>query len=133
MTAHGYRLLAGGAVLVLGGWLLPLMAGRLGLDTLLPGPAVGILAWSGAAALGGFIARTGFLPVALVLWAAVWKLALLALYQIAAPAGGVSVLALLQFNALPMALSLAATVVGTLLGQRVATRGRRGPPDPVVA
>ena len=81
----------------------------------------------------GRVHRPHGIPVTLVLWAAVWKLALLALYQIAAPAGGVSVLALLQFNALPMALSLAATVVGTLLGQRVATRGRRGPPDPVVA
>ena len=133
MSRHAVRLLAGAVLLVVVGWLLPFLAARAGLGDVLTTPEIGALGWAVAAFLGGFVARTGFLPVAFVMWVAVWKLSLLALYQIAAPTGEASVVGLLQLNALAIAMSLAATFAGTLLGQKAAACWARHGGGPVAA
>lgn len=126
-----WRLVAGGVVLVGVGWLLPVLAQRAGLGAASSTPALFALSWGIASFLGALVARTGFLPVALVLWVAVWKLVLFTLYRISEPVGEASVLGLLQLNALAIVLSLAATIAGALLGQRMAARWQRRGGGPV--
>ena len=133
VSGHAWRLVAGALVLVGAGWLLPVLAQRTGLGAVFSTPAFFALSWGVASFLGALVARTGFLPVALVLWVAVWKLVLFTLYRIAEPVGQASLLGLLQSNALAIVLGLSATIAGALLGQRAAARWQRRGGGPLAA
>lgn len=79
-----------------------------------------------ATAIGGFIARRGFVLPALGLWLVEWLLAVYVLYFIAAPTGQASFLAIAQINLLSIVLSALAVATGALLGQSLARRAQSG-------
>lgn len=82
------------------------------------------LAVGAGAFVGGWIARAGLLPLAVVLWAIQWAVQAQVLAQIAGPsanAGGFWTRVLLQ-NQNAIAATLAATLAGAWLGQRLGAR-----------
>lgn len=88
-----------------------------------------ILVFFLAATAGAWLARSRFVVPALLAWAVFWTAVIGVLHLIAAPAGGSSIAATLQFNWLAIVLSGAATVAGALCGHILA-----GSPDrPLVA
>ncbi|GAB6197523.1 hypothetical protein [Lysobacter xanthus] len=86
-------------------WLQPALAGLVG------------------AGAGGFVARNGFLPVALVVQLCVWVLIVHLLHAIAN--GQSPYTQIIVRNLGVLAISMLAAVLGALLGQRLA--GSRGP------
>ncbi|MEG3193174.1 hypothetical protein [Lysobacter sp. D1-1-M9] len=98
-----------------------------GLDTALgPLPLADILGVLLAMGAGGWVARRpGFRWLALGLMAAVWLATLAVLGTFAAPGGPApmrSIVAMLQYNALAIVLTLAAAWLGAVLGERAAHR-----------
>ena len=82
-----------------------------------------------AAALGGYIARARFVPVALLVHALVW---LLILYTLHSMGNGQSTyLAIAGFNAFGMAVAFPLVALGAYLGQRLSVQ--RGPRAPAAA
>lgn len=81
------------------------------------------------ATLGGLIARSRFVPAALLVHAAIWLVILYTLHSLAN--GQSTYLAIASHNASAMALSFPLVGLGAYLGQRLAAR--RGPSPPVVA
>ena len=82
-----------------------------------------------AAGLGGFIARTRFVPVALIVHAVVWLAILYTLYRIAN--GQSTYLAIAGSNALAMAVAFPLVGLGAYLGQWLSAR--RAPRAPAAA
>jgi len=72
-----------------------------------------------AAISGGFIARRGFVPIAIATYAIFWGLAI---YHVHKFGLGQSYLDLIVSNAAPIALSIASVGIGAFIGQRL-TRG----------
>ena len=88
----------------------------------LPGQGTGnsvLVAFAGAFA-GGVFARRQFLLPALAVWLVIWAAITYILYSIAAPTGQGSVLSILQYNLVAIALSAVATAIGAILGQMLA-------------
>lgn len=83
-----------------------------------------VLVTFAAMALGGWIARRHFRWVALALSVVVWIATIAALQAIAAPMGAptLSLAGIVKFNALAIVLSLAASWLGALLGERLVAR-----------
>lgn len=80
-----------------------------------------------AMAFGGWVARCRFRWIAVALGAVVWAATIVVLVAIAPPAGAGTTMSLpgiLKFNALAIALSLAASWLGASLGERLAARQR---------
>lgn len=71
-------------------------------------------------AIGGFIARRGFVLPALGLWLVEWIVVAWFLLRIAAPTGQASLPAILQLNLPAIVLSAIAVVLGALNGQALA-------------
>ena len=86
-------------------WLQPTLAGLVG------------------AGAGGFVARNGFLPVALVVQLAVWTLIVYLLHSAANGQTPYAQIAVRNLGVL--GISLVAAAVGVLLGQRLAGSHRR--------
>ena len=79
-----------------------------------------------AALVGGWVAGHRFLLPAMVVWLLIWIAIVYLLYRIAAPAGPVSIVGMLQYNWVAFLLSGATTAIGALLGQVIAvSRARR--------
>ena len=74
-----------------------------------------------AAAWGGFIARKGFVPVALGMYVAFWSMALYHLHKFSP---GSTYATLLFINIAAIALSFAGVIGGALLGQFLAGSGK---------
>lgn len=73
-------------------------------------------------AVGGFIARKGFVLPALGLWFVEWLAVFYVLYRVAAGTGQASVMTIAQLNLLNVVLSAVAVALGALLGQALAAR-----------
>lgn len=85
----------------------------------------GVVTTFAAMTLGGWIARRNFRWVALALGAVVWIATIAVLPSVATPTdASMSLLEILKFNALTIALSLAACWLGATLGERIAARQR---------
>ncbi|MGH8075390.1 MAG: hypothetical protein ACREO4_15165 [Lysobacter sp.] len=90
------------------------------------GVAQSALVFFVAAVVGGWVAGHRFLLPAMAVWLLIWIAIVYLLYRIAAPAGPVSIVGMLQYNWVVMLLSGAATAVGALLGQAISvSRARR--------
>lgn len=86
----------------------------------------GAAATFAAMVLGGWVARRNFRWVALALSVVVWIATIAVLHSVATHSGGwaLSLSGILKFNALAIALSLAASWLGAVLGERMAARHR---------
>jgi hypothetical protein len=79
----------------------------------------------GAAGAGGFIARARFVPIALLVHAAISLAILYILHSIAN--GQVTYRGLVGYNALAMAIGFSTVALGAYVGQRLSHRGPRAP------
>ena len=70
-----------------------------------------------AALVGGWLAGRRFLLPAVATWLLIWVAIVYLLYRIAAPAGPVSIVGMLQYNWVDLILSGCSTVAGALCGQ----------------
>ena len=75
--------------------------------------------------LGAFIAKRNFLLPAFAVWFLCWSLALYLLYLVAEPTGQASITGIARYNAIAIGLSAIATLIGVLVGQRLAQRSQR--------
>lgn len=85
----------------------------------------GVITTFAAMTLGGWIARRNFRWIALALCVVVWIATLGMLQAVARPDGAViamSLMGILKFNALAIALSLAASWLGAMFGEHLAAR-----------
>ena len=78
-----------------------------------------------AAGIGGFIARTRFVPVALLVQAVAWLVVLYILRSIGN--GQNSYAAIAWLNTAAMSVSFSLVALGAYLGQRLSARGPRAP------
>ena len=79
-----------------------------------------------AAGVAGFIARSRFVPIALLVHALVWLVSLYMLHRIAN--GQSAFLGIARYNAVAMAASFSLVGVGAYLGQRLSVCRRPGAP-----
>lgn len=90
------------------------------------GVAQSALVFFVAAVVGAWVAGHRFLLPAMAVWLLICIAIVYLLYRIAAPAGPVSIVDMLQYNWVALLLSGAATAIGALLGQAIAvSRARR--------
>ncbi|MFD0739871.1 hypothetical protein ACFQZQ_11310 [Lysobacter koreensis] len=83
----------------------------------------GVLVTFAAMTLGAWIARRDFRWVALALNAVLWVMVIAVLHSVAMPTdANASLSAILKFSGLGIVLSLAASWLGAMLGQRLAAR-----------
>lgn len=117
------RIFAGIVVMVATAWALSFASELLNFDRLLADPVSGGLTLLISALLGGFVARSGFLLPALLLWFVVWAPTIYILYRIGQPTSAApSVIDVLSFNAVALATSLIGASGGALLGQHLSRR-----------
>lgn len=122
LQVNGKRMILGIIGMLATAWALGQVSELLSLGRHIPDAALGGLGWLIAALVGGSIARSGFVPVAVVAWLLVWGVIIYTLYQIARPVGQASLSGIVSYNAVALGISLAATCIGAQLGQRFAER-----------
>ena len=117
------RIFAGIVVMVAAAWALSFASELLNLDRLLADPISGGLTLLISALLGGFVARSGFLVPALLVWLVSWASTIYFLYRIGEPTNAApSVIDLLSLNSVALATSLIGASAGALLGQHLSRR-----------
>ena len=85
----------------------------------------GVITTFAAMALGGWVARRKFRWIALALCLIVWIATIAMLHAVVRPDGAVTAMSLkgiLKFNALAISLSLVASWLGAMFGERLAAR-----------
>lgn len=109
------RIVAGLVAMVVTACALSFAGELLGIDRFLA--VGGGLSFLTSALVGGFVARSGFVLPALLVWSAVWGAVIYTLYRIAEPTGTASIAGILSYNAMDLAISLIGTWCGAVLGQ----------------
>ncbi len=116
------RMALGVAAMLTIGWGLSYASELLGVEHHMAATALNGLIFGVSALVGGFIARSGFVPVALGAWLIIQAVIVYILYRIAEPSGQVSIINILSYNLVTLLVSLFSTWGGAAMGQYLSRR-----------
>lgn len=103
-------------------WATGYMMELLKIDNYMGTTAANALFFGASALLGGYIARTGFVPFALGIWLLIWAAIVYILYRVIEPMGEASVVEIMSHLYGGVLVSLVAACGGTLIGQYLGRR-----------